>query len=242
MRDGTPRRPRRARQQRAREPLAHNWIRPSASAAMSTGVSSDQRAVRDDGAGSATSTCTPRARAQTSASGESAAPTVRRDAPRRAASAARASGPPARPDWDTAMTRSSGPTHPGSGRVATARDRHRRAGFRQEVEDVADDGRTPERGDEDGPGTIPLRRPGRACLLGGEHGPAHLRAGRRERQQAVSGVEPLEDAGVVEACLVEPGHQCLLGAGPARAVSARRGGAGRRPPAPWVTRACAPRR
>ena len=63
-----------------------------ASAASSTGVSSDHRAVRDDGVGRATSTCTPRARALTSASGESAAPTVSSEAPRRAASAARASG------------------------------------------------------------------------------------------------------------------------------------------------------
>ena len=48
-------------------------------------------------------------------SGESAAPTVTREAPRRAASAATARGPRARPESDTATTRSSGPTHPGSG-------------------------------------------------------------------------------------------------------------------------------
>src|SRR5207342_188117 len=59
-------------------------------------------------------TCTPRARAQTSASGDPSRPTVSSRQPRRAASAATASGPWARPDTDTATTRSSGLAQPGS--------------------------------------------------------------------------------------------------------------------------------
>ena len=78
-------------------------------------MSRDHSAVREDGAGRAGVTCTPRPRAQASASGESAAPTVNKDAPRRAASAASATGPMAYPDCDTAITRSSGPTQPGNG-------------------------------------------------------------------------------------------------------------------------------
>ena len=65
-------------------------------------------------------TWTPRARALTSASGESAAPIVTMKAPRRAASAAIDRAPAARPDCETAMTTSSAPTQPGSGPDAQA--------------------------------------------------------------------------------------------------------------------------
>src|SRR6478752_3523306 len=103
---------------------------PMASAASNAGMAWAHTDVREDTPLSAMGTCTPWARAQTSASGESAAPTVTRNAPRRAASAARASVPAARPDWDTAMTTSRAPTQPGSdpdeqlwtGRAAAPRD------------------------------------------------------------------------------------------------------------------------
>ena len=74
---------------------------------------------RDDCSARPVGTWIPRARAVTSASGESAAPTVSSRHPRRAASAATASGPSARPDSETATTRSTGPTQPGRVLVRT---------------------------------------------------------------------------------------------------------------------------
>src|SRR3954470_2377339 len=85
-----------------------------------TGVTSDQSAIREARAAAVspggTATCTPPVRSDTSASGERAWPTVSSRQPRRAASAASPSGPGARPDIETATTRSSGPTQPGSGK------------------------------------------------------------------------------------------------------------------------------
>ncbi len=103
---------------------------PMASAASSAGVACAHTEVRDEAPLTAIGTCTPWDRAQTSASGESAAPTVTRNAPRRAASAARARVPAARPDCDTAITTSRAPTHPGkepdeqlwTGRAAAPRE------------------------------------------------------------------------------------------------------------------------
>ncbi len=90
---------------------------PNACAPRRTGVSIAHSAVREDIDPTGTERWIPRARAATSASGESAAPMVSRAAPRRAASAASATGPSAWPDCDTATTRSMEPTQPGSGRL-----------------------------------------------------------------------------------------------------------------------------
>ena len=138
------------------------------------------------------STWTPRPRAQTSASGESGAPTVSSAAPRRAASAASASGPGARPDWDTAMTRSSGPIQPGQRGLAARRHRDRRPGLGEHVEDVAHDGRAAERGDEHRPGAVTAGDPVDPGLAGGDDRPAHLGAGGGERAQRPAAVERLE--------------------------------------------------
>ena len=96
-----------------------------------------------------TGTWTPPVRAETSASGESAAPTVSSRQPRRAASAARPSGPGARPDSDTATTRSIEPTQPGSGRPRRTVTGTGEPLPASRVEDVGDDGGAAEARDDD---------------------------------------------------------------------------------------------
>ena len=147
-------------------------------------------AVRDDIDPTGTERWIPRARAATSASGESAAPMVSRAAPRRAASAASATGPSASarlrhrddevhgadPARQRAGCAGSGPV-PASSRLG------------QQLEDVGDDRRPSERRDERRTGAVRRRsaartarpRPGR---------PRAAPAPRRSRGRAGSGGSP----------------------------------------------------
>ena len=177
---------------------------PMASAASSAGMAWAHTDVRDDAPLSAMGTCTPWARAQTSASGESAAPTVTRKAPRRAASAARASVPAARPDWDTAMTTSRAPTQPGSdpdeqlwtGRAAAPRGHG--------LEEVGH-GDGAAGGRDDDPTGPDVTEPVEAGFGRGRDRAPHLGTRAGQGAQRVAGVERGQGALVVEAGFVEHG-------------------------------------
>ena len=199
---------------------------PSASAATSTGTASAHRLVRDERCVVGTGTCTPRARAHTSASGDPSRPTVSSRQPRRAASVATASGPYARPDTDTATTRSSGLTQPGQRRGVHREHRHRAARAGQRGEQVADDRRAAERGRRrpraagrprprsgrppparagapTGPGR--RRRPGPAGCRPGPRWPAGPRRRAAPRRRCGRGSTPLLVAERRRRCLCGPG-------------------------------------
>ena len=150
-----------------------------------------------------TATWVPRACRLTAASGESSAPTVSSVAPRRAASAASASGPAARPDSETATTRSSGPTQPGSGQVAPDRERHRGARAGQQSEHITDQRRAAERGDEDRARAVAGAEAVGAGLGRQGDGLPHLRPGRGQRPQHLRGSRRGQCLGVVQPGLVE---------------------------------------
>ena len=149
--------------------------------------------------------CTPRARAQTSASGDSGAPTVSSAAPRRAASAASASGPGRAArlrDRDDEVER---PDPAGQRQVAPGADRHGRAGLGQQLEHVAHDGRPAQRRHQHRAGPLAPGHPLDPRLLGEGQGLADLGPGRGQRPQRAPGVEAGDGLLVVDAVLVEEG-------------------------------------
>src|SRR6478736_5783685 len=174
---------------------------PRASAASSAGVACAQTDVRDEDPPTAIGTCTPWDRAHTSASGESAAPTVTRNAPRRAASAARARVPAARPDCDTAITTSRAPTHPGrepDEQLWTG------SAARDGLEEVGHSTGAACRCDDDA-AWLDVPQPVETGLSGGGHRAPHLRPGPGEGAERLGGVEGRQGALVIEAGLVEHG-------------------------------------
>ncbi len=114
-----------------------------------------------------------------------------------------------------------GPDPAGQGGVAAGGDGDRRAGLGEQVEDVTDDRRPPEGGNEDRPRPLSAGDPVDPRLLGRDDGPADLGTGRCQRAQRVAGVEGGEGGRVVQPPLVDPGHRGAPGQAGRRASSTR---------------------
>ena len=132
---------------------------------------------------------TPRARAATSARGESAAPDGqqrRTTAARLRSQRERSRRPPRLRHGDDEVER---PDPARQGDVAPHRHRHRGSRLGEQVEDVADDRRATERRHEHRPGPLAARHALDAALGRQRDGLADLRAGRGESAQRLARVE-----------------------------------------------------